>query len=131
MAVITISRQFGSGGDEIAHCVASALGYDLINKEQIVEAARLARRGVESVVPTNVFHFLTAWYMEQVEPFVVPSLHSGQALSPRRSRSGDKLCGIPTHRSGVSSFLPTELCYYELPDKLFENHSVYNDLKAE
>ncbi len=96
MAVITISRQFGSGGDEIAHCVASALGYDLIDKEQIVEAARLARRGVEAVVPTNVFHFLTAWYMEQ-----------------------------------APSFLPAELCYYELPDKLFENHSAYNERKAE
>jgi cytidylate kinase len=91
MAVITISRQFGSGGDEIAHCVASALGYDLINKEQIVEAARLARGGVEAVVPTNAFHFLTAWYMQQ-----------------------------------DCSFLPAELCYYELPDKLFENHSVYD-----
>ncbi len=40
MAMITISRQFGSGGDEIAARVAKALGYSLFNKELIDQAAR-------------------------------------------------------------------------------------------
>ncbi len=40
MAVITISRQYGSGGDEIAAQVAQDLDYRLFNKEMIEEAAR-------------------------------------------------------------------------------------------
>ncbi|RKY04033.1 hypothetical protein DRP77_04950, partial [Candidatus Poribacteria bacterium] len=43
MAVITISRQYGSGGDEIALKVAERLGYDHVNKELISEVARRAR----------------------------------------------------------------------------------------
>ena len=32
MAVITISCQFGSGGEDIPHKVAEALGYDYVDK---------------------------------------------------------------------------------------------------
>jgi cytidylate kinase len=39
MAVITISRQFGSGGDEIAKQVAQTLGYILFDKTLIAQAA--------------------------------------------------------------------------------------------
>jgi cytidylate kinase len=42
MAVITISRQFGSGGEVIAHKVAESLGYDYVDKELIVEVAQEA-----------------------------------------------------------------------------------------
>ncbi len=35
MAVITISREFGSRGDEVAEQVANALGYHLVGKEMI------------------------------------------------------------------------------------------------
>ena len=35
MAIITISRQIGSLGDEIAKTVADRLGYELIEKSQI------------------------------------------------------------------------------------------------
>lgn len=40
MPVITISRQFGSGGDEIAVKICEVLGYQLFDKRMIVEAAK-------------------------------------------------------------------------------------------
>ena len=44
MAVITISRQLGSGGDYIASLVASMLSYRLVNKQNILLEAQ--RRGM-------------------------------------------------------------------------------------
>mgnify|MGYP001820096802 FL=1 len=40
MAIITISREMGSGGIPIAHKVAEQLGYQLIDGEAIMEAAK-------------------------------------------------------------------------------------------
>src|SRR5262245_40199302 len=40
MAILTISRQFGSGGGEIAKGVAALTGYDLVDKEKILEDLR-------------------------------------------------------------------------------------------
>ncbi len=40
MAVITISRQFGCGGDEVAERAARLLGFRLFNKELIAQAAQ-------------------------------------------------------------------------------------------
>ncbi len=40
MAIITISRQFGSGGDAVAIRVCEVLGYNSFGKEQITEAAK-------------------------------------------------------------------------------------------
>lgn len=42
MAVITISRQFGSGGDEIVNRVCQIMGYRLFNKRMVEAAAREA-----------------------------------------------------------------------------------------
>lgn len=42
MSVITISRQFGSGGDEIARQVSQVLGYHIFDKYMIREAAKAA-----------------------------------------------------------------------------------------
>ncbi len=40
MAIITISRQLGSGGDHVASLVASMLGYRLINKPSLLREAQ-------------------------------------------------------------------------------------------
>jgi len=45
MGVITISRELGSGGTEIAHRVAESLGYECLDRELIAAIAREA--GVE------------------------------------------------------------------------------------
>jgi cytidylate kinase len=39
MAVITISRQIGSGGEEIAQQVCEALRYRYFDKQLLIEAA--------------------------------------------------------------------------------------------
>jgi cytidylate kinase len=40
MAVLTISREFGSGGREIGSAVAGDLGYDIVDKERILSDAK-------------------------------------------------------------------------------------------
>jgi CMP/dCMP kinase len=50
MAVITISRQFGSGGDEIANRVCEVLGYQQFDKRQIIQAAAEAGLSENEVV---------------------------------------------------------------------------------
>lgn len=40
MAVLTISREFGSGGREIGRAVAESLGYELVDKERILDDVR-------------------------------------------------------------------------------------------
>lgn len=40
MAIVTISRQFGSGGDAVAIRLCEVLGYNSFGKEQILEAAK-------------------------------------------------------------------------------------------
>jgi cytidylate kinase len=50
MAIITISRQFGSGGDAVAIRICEALGYDSFSKEQIAEAAKETTLGKYNVI---------------------------------------------------------------------------------
>jgi cytidylate kinase len=69
MSVITISRQYGSGGDAIARCVAATLGYDVIDKEQMIKAATLAKQGKPVFGPTSTLRFLTSWYRQQDPSF--------------------------------------------------------------
>jgi cytidylate kinase len=49
MAIITISREMGSGGIPIAHKVAEKLGYKLIDGETIMEAAEAYGLSAEAV----------------------------------------------------------------------------------
>ena len=49
MAIITISRQMGSGGIPVAHKVAEKLGYTLIDGESIVKAAEAYGLSAEAV----------------------------------------------------------------------------------
>jgi cytidylate kinase len=39
MAIITLSREYGSGGDEVANRLCEALGYHCFGKSQIIQAA--------------------------------------------------------------------------------------------
>ena len=44
MAVITVSRQFGSGGLAIATRVAESLGYRLYDQQLLLDICRVRRR---------------------------------------------------------------------------------------
>ncbi len=50
MCVITISRQFGSGGDEIAELICSQTGYQLFDKHVLARAAADAGLSVEEII---------------------------------------------------------------------------------
>ena len=41
MRVVTIAREYGAGGGELARKLASALGWELCDRELLHEAARL------------------------------------------------------------------------------------------
>src|SRR4051812_14890659 len=49
MAVVTITRQFGSGGSEVARKVAQALGWTVIDNEFVEAVARKAGLPVATV----------------------------------------------------------------------------------
>ncbi len=50
MAVITISREFGSGGDAVAIRLCDELGYNSFSKEQITEAAKETTLGKHNAI---------------------------------------------------------------------------------
>lgn len=49
MAVITISRQDGAGGEGLAHRIGQVLGYRVVDKEVLVRVAAMAHVPVEQV----------------------------------------------------------------------------------
>lgn len=49
MGVITVSREYGSGGEEIAQLVAKALGYNYFGKDILSEVAQFAHRTEEEI----------------------------------------------------------------------------------
>jgi len=49
MAIITVSRQLGSGGDQIAEGVAHSLGYEHVDKTLVEEVAALTDTDLEEV----------------------------------------------------------------------------------
>ena len=69
MAIITISREMGSGGIPIAHKVAEKLGYQLIDGETIMEAAAAYGLSPEAVEQAD-----------EKPPHFVDSLDSKQSL---------------------------------------------------
>ena len=46
MAVITVSRQIGSGGDRIAERVAEVLGYEYVDRRLVEEIASITDTSV-------------------------------------------------------------------------------------
>lgn len=61
MAILTISREFGSGGEEIGRAVAKLLGYEYINKETILSDISKAGRRWEEWAKDLDEHYPTLW----------------------------------------------------------------------
>lgn len=60
MSIITISRQYGSGGSDVARLVAEQLGWELVDNEfidRVAKAANLSRQEVEKRIecPQGLF----------------------------------------------------------------------------
>ena len=72
MRAVTISREYGSGGGEIAARLAQRLGWRLIDHELIRQVARLLGESEVEVSRQD----------EHVEPFIVRLLEGARWLSP-------------------------------------------------
>ena len=86
MAVVTISRVLGSGGDEIAAGVARNLGYELVDNALIVKVAERAGVSVDSAASFDEKYQSRAfeWLMNFIEPRVGKILtEQGSHLDPQ------------------------------------------------
>jgi len=61
MAILTISREFGSGGREIGQAVAKVLNYGYINKEQLLADIRATGKDWETYGKNLDEHCPTVW----------------------------------------------------------------------
>lgn len=66
MSVVTISRQYGSGGDEIARRVSAALGYRLFNKQMVDEAARQSGISVSQVLDLSEDNYPVRTFLDKL-----------------------------------------------------------------
>ncbi|HMD88300.1 MAG TPA: cytidylate kinase-like family protein [Anaerolineaceae bacterium] len=66
MAVITISRQYGSGGDEIVDQVCNLLGYRRFDKQLLVQAAREAGLSELEITDYSEENYKVANFMERL-----------------------------------------------------------------
>ena len=87
VAVITISREYGSGGGEIGRRVAKILDYDYVDKDLITEVARMANVSESEVEKLDekgedpIIYFLKELFGED-EPqtvFQYPNEHKGNS----------------------------------------------------
>jgi CMP/dCMP kinase len=87
MTVITISRQFGSRGDEIAARVASNLQYQEFDKSVIAHAAAETGLLGETIVDYSEENYRVRGFLERLFGWSVPL---GQARVWRESTSGER-----------------------------------------
>ncbi|MCG3206461.1 MAG: Cytidylate kinase [Anaerolineae bacterium] len=66
MAVITISRQFGSGGDEIANRVCETLGYRFFDKRLMTQVAAEVGLSDSEILDFSEDHYQTRSFLERL-----------------------------------------------------------------
>jgi len=84
MAVVTVSREIGAGGDEVSVMVAEKLGYELVDKALIVQVARRAGVSVESAAELDGKYQprMIEWLKGIIEPRVGKILTEEAHLNP-------------------------------------------------
>jgi cytidylate kinase len=104
MTVITISRQLGTHGDEIATKVAEALGLRLVDADTIHRAAQ--RAGVPQMALAELRHEGERGLANQVLKALrtMPSLQNPYPISPRSPGAKDR---APTAADAVPSPVPS------------------------
>lgn len=81
MKIITISRQFGSGGRELGKCLADALGFDYYDKEIITKLSDESGTDLEYVSRIVSNHEWNTVPMSFGSSFVSPGLVAGNNVS--------------------------------------------------
>ncbi len=77
--VITVEREYGSGGGEFAHDLAARLGWRLLDSELLTEAAKTACIPAEAVAQYD--DRLDPWYYRYGKVFWHDQLYSATTLS--------------------------------------------------
>lgn len=75
--VITVEREYGSGGGEFAHDLAARLGWRLLDSELVARAARTA--GVPEKMAARFDDHLDPWYYRYGKVFWQDSMYSAAA----------------------------------------------------
>ena len=102
MPIITVSRQYGSGGSEVAARVARALEWHLYDNEVVNEVARRLGMSVEDVsareerVPSLPERIASAMALGM--PEVMPTV-ADLAMQPDDERTTRKPIGVLGHAS--------------------------------
>ena len=84
MAVITVSRQFGSGGDKIVEMVCEAAGYQIFDKSIIAAAARDAGLSDQAIVDYSESTY-------KVRNFFSRLFGGGRTLRREGGKGGERL----------------------------------------
>jgi cytidylate kinase len=108
VAVITISREHGSGGAEIGRRVAKVLGYDYVDKELITEVARRANVPESEVEKLDekgedpIIYFLKELFVED-EPQTVSEYPNEYKHKERESNTFDRDKQLKLYQSVIES----------------------------
>lgn len=110
MAVITISRQYGSGGDHVAGRVCELLGYRYFDKRMIVRAAIAAGLSEEEItdfsedeyeIHTFLDHLMSGWR----GPYAITHSHAWQeeifGVGPKTLSALDEMKNISLIESAI------------------------------
>ena len=120
MAVITISRQYGSGGDEIAARLCEVLGYHYFDKRMM---ARIAAEA--GLLPSEIVDFSEDNYKMRTFLERLFGRHSSHAVVPSGTGIGD-----PT-RPRVKVLTPMGIYLYETPSGLtFKEEEAPDEAKS-
>jgi cytidylate kinase len=85
MAVITISRQFGSSGDEVAHRIAEILDYQIFDKRLVIKTAREVGLSEQEIVDFSEENHKVRGFLERL---FAPTQLASEALIWREDAAG-------------------------------------------
>ena len=113
MAVITVSREYGTHGEQIAQQVAEGLGYSYFDKEILTDVARVANTTEEKISSYDekdehgMRCFLTKLFMPDYPGFVHYPYYPGIAVGWPRDLTETKpaLDTDKAYRQNVSAVL--------------------------
>ncbi|MFC1539604.1 AAA family ATPase [Candidatus Latescibacterota bacterium] len=100
MAVVTVSRLMGSGGDEIAAKVAENLGYGLVDTGLILEVAKRAGVSVDKVRSFDEKY--KSWIIEWLKGLITPRVGKILVNEENQLNSGTFINFVTTIIKGLS-----------------------------
>lgn len=91
MAVITFSRQFGSGGDEIAARVGEMLGYHYFDKQSLLAAAAQEKLTPDQIVDYHEDSYRLRGILDRLRGYRPPPGNGPAALRDANEQIGENM----------------------------------------